>query len=332
MSSNQETLLQVAQDAIKFWDIECKNLSFYFQSENTVYQVEDSNQNLFALRIHRPGYHDLDSLKSEHLWTSFLKDNGVQVPEALNTIENEAYAEVKIKDSEKILHVGLVKWIPGVRLKDKIKKDYSEELISKSYKQLGEIIAQMHKVSVNFKKPTSFSRHSWDEEGLVGENPFWGRFWEIEKATSKQRNDLLKIRNNIYQTLKDLPKDNEFSMIHADLHLDNILSFDDSLTVIDFDDSGFGWHACDLAHALWDPELLSSPLYKTAYESIVAGYIETREDSDSVIEKIELFLLIRSLMILRWAEDRKELGYDSMIPSVLELAINEAKRLGILTK
>jgi len=64
----------------------------------------------------------------------------------------------------------------------------------------------------------------------------------------------------------------------------------------------------------------------------VAGYIETREDSDSVIEKIELFLLIRSLMILRWAEDRKELGYDSMIPSVLELAINEAKRLGILTK
>ena len=48
-------------------------------------------------------------------------------------------------------------------------------------------------------------------------------------------------------------------MIHADLHLDNILSFDDSLTVIDFDDSGFGWHACDLAHALWDPELLSSP-------------------------------------------------------------------------
>jgi Ser/Thr protein kinase RdoA (MazF antagonist) len=332
MSSNQETLLQVAQDAIKFWDIECKNLSFYFQSENTVYQVEDSNQNLFALRIHRPGYHDLDSLKSEHLWTSFLKDNGLHVPEALYTIEDEAYAEVKIKGSEEILNVGLVKWIPGVRLKDKIKEDDSEEFISKSYRQVGEIIAQMHNVSVNFKKPTSFSRHSWDEEGLVGENPFWGRFWEIEKATSKQRNDLLKIRNNIYQTLKDLPKDNEFSMIHADLHLDNILSFDDSLTVIDFDDSGFGWHACDLAHALWDPELLSSPLYKTAYESIVAGYIETREDSDSVIEKIELFLLIRSLMILRWAEDRKELGYDSMIPGVLELAINEAKRLGILTK
>jgi Ser/Thr protein kinase RdoA (MazF antagonist) len=100
--------------------------------------------------------------------------------------------------------------------------------------------------------------------------------------------------------------------------------------VIDFDDSGFGWHACDLAHALWDPELLSSPLYKTAYESIVAGYIETREDSDSTIEKIELFLLIRSLMILRWAEDRKDLGYDVMIPSVLESALETAKEINLL--
>jgi len=330
MSSNQETLFQVAQEAIKFWDIECKSLSFYFQSENTVYKVEDSNQNLFALRIHRPGYHDLDSLKSEHLWTSFLKDNGLHVPEALNTTENEAYAEVKIKDSEEILNIGLVKWIPGVRLKDKIKEDDSEEFISKSYRQVGEIIAQMHNVSVNFKKPTSFSRHSWDEEGLTGEEPFWGRFWEVEKASSSQRKDLLTIRNNIYQILKDLPKDKEFSMIHADLHLENILSHGDVLTVIDFDDSGFGWHSFDLAVALWEPELLSSPRYMRAYESIVAGYIENREDSDSVIENIELFLLIRSLMILRWAEDRKELGYDAMIPSVLVSALEMAKKINLL--
>jgi Ser/Thr protein kinase RdoA (MazF antagonist) len=119
-------------------------------------------------------------------------------------------------------------------------------------------------------------------------------------------------------------------MIHADLHLENILSHGDVLTVIDFDDSGFGWHSFDLAVALWEPELLSSPRYMRAYESIVAGYIENREDSDSVIENIELFLLIRSLMILRWAEDRKELGYDAMIPSVLVSALEMAKKINLL--
>ena len=119
-------------------------------------------------------------------------------------------------------------------------------------------------------------------------------------------------------------------MIHADLHLDNILSFKDSLTVIDFDDAGFGWHSCDLANALWDPELLSTPLYKIAYESIVEGYTEIREDSGSVIENIELFILIRSLIILGWAEDRKELGYDTMIPSILDSALETAKEMNLL--
>ena len=69
---------------------------------------------------------------------------------------------------------------------------------------------------------------------------------------------------------------------------------------------------------------------ESSLESIVAGYIETREDSDSIIEKIKLFLLIRSLMILRWAEDRKELGYDAMIPSVLESALETAKEINLL--
>ena len=330
MSTNQATHFQVAHDAIKFWDIECKDLSFYFQSQNIVYKVEDNDQNFYALRIHRPGYHDLDSLKSEHLWTSFLKDSGLEVPEALYTIENEAYAEVKVSGSKQILNVGLVKWIPGVRLMDKIKEDYTEELISRSYRQLGAIIARMHKVSLNFQAPGSFSRHSWDEEGLMGNQPLWKRFWEIENASSSHRNDLLIVKNNIYEILKDLPKGREFSMIHADLHLDNILSFKDSLTVIDFDDAGFGWHSCDLANALWEPELLPTPLYKIAYESIAEGYTEIRDDSGSVIENIELFVLIRSLIILGWAEDRKELGYDTRIPGILDSALETAKEMNLL--
>jgi hypothetical protein len=35
-------------------------------------------------------------------------------------------------------------------------------------------------------------------------------------------------------------------------------------------------------------------------------------------------------MILRWAEDRKELGYDAMIPSVLVSALEMAKKINLL--
>ena len=122
----------------------------------------------------------------------------------------------------------------------------------------------------------------------------------------------------------------EFLMPNSYFHLENILSFKDSLTDIDFDEAGFGWHSCDLANALWEPELLSKPLYKIAYESIAEGYTEIRDDSGSVIENIELFILIRSLIILGWAEDRKELGYDTRIPSILDLALETAKEMNLL--
>ena len=48
MKLTQEVLFKIAEEAIKLWDIDCKKLSFYFQSENTVYKVEDSDNNFFT--------------------------------------------------------------------------------------------------------------------------------------------------------------------------------------------------------------------------------------------------------------------------------------------
>ena len=41
-------------------------------------------------------------------------------------------------------------------------------------------------------------------------------------------------------------------MIHADMHSQNVLIQEDKLSVIDFDDAGFGWYGFDLAVAVWD--------------------------------------------------------------------------------
>ena len=40
-----------------------------------------------------------------------------------------------------------------------------------------------------------------------------------------------------------------YSMIHADMHPGNVLVDGDRLTVIDFDDAAWGWHAYDIAVA-----------------------------------------------------------------------------------
>ena len=55
----------------------------------------------------------------------------------------------------------------------------------------------------------------------------------------------------MHETLARLSRDSSvYSLIHADMHPGNILVDGDRLTVIDFDDTGFGWHQYDIATAL----------------------------------------------------------------------------------
>ena len=41
-----------------------------------------------------------------------------------------------------------------------------------------------------WQRPTGFRRHAWDAAGLIGEQPLWGRFWELAALTPGQK-DLL---------------------------------------------------------------------------------------------------------------------------------------------
>ena len=39
-------------------------------------------------------------------------------------------------------------------------------------------MAKMHLVAETFEPPVGFMRHDLDANGTMGENPFWGRFWD----------------------------------------------------------------------------------------------------------------------------------------------------------
>jgi Ser/Thr protein kinase RdoA (MazF antagonist) len=61
-------------------------------------------------------------------------------------------------------------------------------------------------------------------EGLVGENPHWGRFWEHGALTGSENRLLQQARQEIHVALCGLGMESStFSLIHADLNPDNII-------------------------------------------------------------------------------------------------------------
>ena len=329
---NQDAVFKLAEEAIKHWDVEVKSINLHLQSENTVFKVEGLDGNTYALRIHRKGYHDLEELNSEHVWTSSLSNAGLLVPEAVVTRSGEAYTSVSFLNSSEYRYVGLVKWIEGTILNDLI-LDLEEKDVSDLYESLGKVVAKFHKATIAWEEPKDFKRHSFDTDGFLGSKPFWGRFWEAQNATTREREKLSLIRNNITESLSKLPKDiNSFGMIHADLHSQNVLIQGKSLSVIDFDDSGFGWYGFDLAVAIWDRLDFTATgcHFDIAYKSLIRGYIEERPNAKDIIETIPTFLLMRTLMLIRWIEDRPESGYEAFIPVLIQASIDQAKQLELL--
>ena len=327
-----EALALLAANALAEWGIEGSHVALHTQSENTVYRVVTPGNEVLALRVHRQGYHTLEELRSEHAWTAALAAAGLGVPEAVPTTDGRAYAEIALPGTDETRQVGMVRWIDGVPLSEHLDRHPSDQDCARAFRGVGEIIADFHTATAAWDAPPGFTRHAWDADGFVGETPFWGRFWEIDAASPAQQSRLGEIRDAMMARLSVLPKTTDaYSMIHADLHPNNVLTDGEALIVIDFDDAGFGWHAFDLAASLWDrlDAIADRPQFDIAYNSIVEGYASKRPDSAHVAEHVPMFLLMRTLMLLRWMQDRPESGHTEMVPALIPFAIGQADALDL---
>ena len=330
--AREEALTALARNALRHWGLEGAPLALHSQSENTVFRVEGGNGSAFALRVHRPGYHDLGELESEHVWTRALAAAGIAVPNAVDTVTGDPYATVPLPGSGETRHVGMVEWIDGTPIHELLRERDGDADVAKCHAELGAVIADFHDATSRWSPPPGFRRHAWDADGLAGERPFWGRFWEIAGVSDADRARLRTIRDAVLDRLSEFPRAPEwYGMIHADLNVGNVLRAGDRFVAIDFDDAGFGWYGFDLAVALWQQLdfLHRRPRFAVARDALFAEYRARRPGSDEVLETVPLFLLMRTLMLLRWIEDRPEVGRAETIPGFVRVAFGQAEELGI---
>ena len=95
------------------------------------------------------------------------------------------------------------------------------------------------------------------------------------------------------------------------------------LHVIDFDDAAFGWHVYDFAVALKDYQ--EDPAFARYQDALIAGYRCQRPMGSEMLELIPLFLLIRTLNSIGWADARPELGHPEYVPRLAKYVDEKAE-------
>lgn len=260
--------------------------------ENKVYRIE-AREGTFALRHHRHGYRTDAQLVSELQWMAVLASGGLSVPRPI-AARNGALLQV-IEGAQ----YDLLTWLPGRPLGE---SDVPLDLPDRTgtFHKLGQTLAQLHDISDAWNPPSDFVRPDWRQEGLLGEAPLWGRFWDSPALTPAQRSLFAEFRTSARKRLAKETFDT--GLIHADLLRENVLVDGDALHLIDFDDGAWGYRLFDIVTALIKNR--GEPDYPALRSALFDGYRSRRPlDNGS----LALFEALRLCTYVGWIVPRTDL-------------------------
>jgi Ser/Thr protein kinase RdoA (MazF antagonist) len=285
--------IAVAERALVEYDLGPESaLSLLNLSENATYAVEDAGTGTRSiLRVHRQNYHRAHEIESELDWLEALRrDSDLTVPTVLPARDGRRVVTVNADGTPR--HVVHFEMVSGAEPDE-------ATLTVEDFHTLGRITAALHEHSHAWTRPSGFSRFSWDWDHSLGDQPRWGR-WQDAEGVGKQEHELLdRAERLLRQRLTDYGTGpDRFGLIHADLRLANLLVDGATITVIDFDDCGFGWFYYDFGTAVSFIE--DDPALPDWQESWTAGYRSRRPLAAADEDMLASFVLLRRLLLLAW--------------------------------
>jgi Ser/Thr protein kinase RdoA (MazF antagonist) len=322
-----DTFAPAAREALKAFPIEPDGLELVSQAENVTYRVVDGRDGTaYALRLHRPWYHTLDELVSERAWVRALAEAGIAVQAPVRTRDGREYAAATIPGTGEQRFAGLARWTAGRVLARELGETADSAAAERRFAQLGALTAALHEQATRWRPPTIFTRHALDADGFMGEAPHWGPFWDHQGLSAAERRLMLEVRSRLHAALARLDRPaSAWSMIHADMHPGNVLVDGDRLTVIDFDDAAWGWHAYDIAVALVHQQGAALETFQRAY---VAGYRSVRPLSDQTLGLVPMFRLVRGLAQIGWYHQRPELDRSDRFAETKAVVLDQCLTIG----
>ena len=323
-----DTFMPAAREALKAFPIEPDALELVSLAENVTYRVVDRRDGAgYALRLHRPWYHTLDELISERAWIRALADAGIAVQAPLRTRDGQEYASVAIPGTGERRFAGLARWATGRVLAEVLRETTDTRIAEQHFARLGAVTASLHDQAATWQPPAAFTRHALDANGFMGSTPHWGPFWDHQMLSAAERRLMLDTRARLHAALARLDRRRcVYSMIHADMHPGNVLVDGDRLTVIDFDDAAWGWHAYDIAVALVHQQ--DGPNLAAFERAYLAGYRSVRPISDQVLMSVPMFRLVRGLAQIGWYHQRPELKRSARFDEVKAVVLEQCRSIG----
>ncbi|MEO7992796.1 MAG: phosphotransferase, partial [bacterium] len=295
-------LRPVALEALKEFGLQAGHLRFIHHGENTTWRVElprplpgrvpeGCHPSRVLLRMHRATYNLPREIVGELTWLEALRrDTDLVVPVPLHKRDGSAPTtfDDPLLGGPRVITA--TRWITG-RMAGKLRTAAQVEAT-------GRLMAQLHDHAAHWRRPKGFVRCRYWDRGLMtaAGNPDRGDgdVWHLLPADARQL--YRRVRDRMAVVLEDLGDGPDaVGLIHADLHLHNVVFHQGVARPIDFDDCQMGPWLYDLAVTLY-----SSTSVPEAREAVLRGYRRIRPFPEAQLRHLRVVMAARDAGVLMW--------------------------------
>jgi amicoumacin kinase len=259
--------------------------------ENYVYETY-KNGHPFIMRLTHSSHRSKDEVLSELDWMRHLNNQGLSVPEIFPSVQGNLVEETAAADNSKFFGCVYAK-APGTAVSVR-SEQFNEEL----FRKWGETTGRMHYATKSYKPSAGIkARSSWDEDELLSV----GKYYPSEEW------ELVDNANEVIATISALPKNQDnFGIIHTDIHSGNFFYDGEQIHVFDFDDASYHWFASDIAIPLYYSLIYRIPASEEAerntfgqlfLETFIEGYQKANQLPEGWKEQVPLFLMLRDIVL-----------------------------------
>jgi len=306
MSSDRQRVARMrrlARRALDAYPLVDWELRFIADDENATFRVDATapdGRDRFLLRVHRPARHGRNvdpaaAIGSELGWLTALRaDTDLLVPAPFRTSGGKLTTVAAGPDATEPRVCSVLRWMDG--------RIHSAAPRPVHLHRLGSAMAQLHNHAGQWRAPAGFVRIRWDWETFFGDTMIYGGInaadvWDL--LPGDQRGRFARVASRIGRIMTHLGEGADaFGLIHADLHLGNVLFWRGEARVIDFDDCGFGYWLYDIAVALW--ELRHRDDYEDFRLALIDGYTQLRPLPPGGLTHLDDFIAAREVAFGLW--------------------------------
>jgi Ser/Thr protein kinase RdoA (MazF antagonist) len=294
-------LQRMVTQALPRWGLStATTVSVLNLSENATFALSDpASARELVVRVHRVGYSSPEEIRSELAWIEALRrDRVVETATPVAGSDGDLLQTLVSPTGAAARHAVAFARLPGAA------PDPAGDAV-RWFERLGELTARMHGHARAWVRPAGFRRKRWDLAAMVGPQAVWGP-WRA--AIGLTPSGAAVIEQALAQVAARLARfgtgSERFGLVHADLHLANLLVHEQQLRIIDFDDCGFSWYLYDFAtaasfieHQSVVPDLLAA---------WIGGYRRVTALSGQELAEIPSFVILRRILLSAWIASHRE--------------------------